>query len=111
MNLNELRQILYNFQDTPANRNELCEELVSTNASEMVWGYAEQYIPGLEEWWERQLEIQEKVALHNDESSDYTFDMRGLSGAYISGADLSMTNFDGAILAGADLSYAILDNA
>ena len=106
MNLSELRDILYDFQDTPANRNELCEQLVATNASELVWGYAEQHIPGLEEWWDRQLEIQEKLALHNDESSDYTFDMRALSGAYMSGADLT-----GAYLDNADLTGANLDNA
>ena len=111
MNLNELRDILYNFEDTPENRNELCEELVATNASDLVWGYAEQYIPGLEEWWNRQLEIQEKLALHNDESSDYTFDMRALSGAYMSGAYLEVADLTGADLTGADLRGADLNGA
>ena len=127
MNLNELRQILHDFQDTPANRNELCEELVATNASDLVWGYAEQYIPGLEEWWNRQLEIQEKVALHNEEPEQpddlwhpqnslrsglvKDFSFLFLSEADLTGADFSKADFDGADLSYADLSGSSLKSA
>ena len=112
MDLNELRQILYDFQDTPANRNELCEELVSTNASDMVWGYAEQYIRDLEEWWKRQLEIQEKLALHRDiRYTSHQFKMKKLGFAYLGGAHLIGASLNDAKLSYADLSNARLNSA
>ena len=114
MNLNELRDILYDFQDTPANRNALCEELVATNTSDMVWGYAEQYIPDLEEWWDRQLKIQEKlIDTPNDLTGNY-FDsenLKNLSGAYFYDANLRNADFSQADLTGADFSQADLTGA
>ena len=111
MNLSELRDILYDFQDTPANRNELCEQLVATNASELVWGYAEQHIPGLEEWWERQIEIEEKLALHNNVFPIYFFDMMDLHGAYLRNARIRFTYLIAADLIDADLQSADLSNS
>ena len=111
MNLNELRDILYDFPDTPANRNELCEELVATNASDMVWEYADRHIPGLEEWWERQIEIEEKLALHNNVFPIYFFDMMDLHGAYLRNAGRRHTELIGADLIGADLQSANLSHS
>ena len=128
MKIEELRQRLYDVEDTIVYRRDLCEDICDPNLlkkdyPKLFWGYIDHYLPGFEEWCDRHLEIQENLALHNSRRNDYVFDMKKLSHAYLPEAQLvraylrkadlsnSLMNFSKLIeadLAGADLRDAEL---
>jgi len=107
--VNKLRQLLCK-PDTPALRGEVC----ALCTEPILLAYAEESIPGLGQWWDRQQKISQALARHKlryDEDYDYyecRFSKLNLPGADLVGADLSQAYLYGANLTGADLSVAFL---
>jgi len=110
--INNIRQLLCQ-PDTPGLRSEVCALCVKPWMLKM----AEQSIPGLGDWWERQLKIAEALEKHQrryGKGANYyecRFRMKDLAGADLSGADLRWASLALADLRGADLEGANLKDA
>ena len=116
MKIEDFRQILHDYEDSPLSRELLTTSLRSTGASEILWGYAESHVPGLRAWLDRQDQIKLSVYLHNEANGDHYFDLKDLKWAFLSNAGLHGAMLKGANLSGADLmkvnfKFADLTNA